>query len=164
MSKEAEKIEYHYGFYGVMGCKYECGFTPQELELRQEVELGARPLRTFATLEGMGLSILATAPGIYCMEVAPFFTVQVVLIPQLPKGYEELKALAPGARKDDVRKVLADASNHQDQGYLENIKAMLRISMAANPELYEEIREEGFMVDVFERIFSKSLFSISIPV
>ena len=28
MSKEAEKIEYHYGFYGVMRCKYECGFTP----------------------------------------------------------------------------------------------------------------------------------------
>ena len=46
--KEKEKIEYHYGFYGAMRCRYECGFTPQELELRQEVELGARPLRTDA--------------------------------------------------------------------------------------------------------------------
>ena len=116
------------------------GSPPQEIELRQEVELGARPLRTFATLEGMGLNISETAPGIYCVEWIPHLHVQVVLIPQLPKGYEELKALAPGAEKEDVCKVLADASKHHDQVYLENIKAMLRISMAANPELYEEIR------------------------
>ena len=236
MSTEKEKIDYHYGFYGVMRCKYECGFSREELEFRQEVELGARPLRTdaifviylevnpfsdvlggrfdkrnvieykgpddslsidgiskvlgyafdyksggrtvneipfeeisvfifchmypreaFATLERMGFSVLEAGPGIYCVDWIPYLSVHVILIPELPEGYEELKILAPGAKEEDVLKVLADANNHQDQGYLENIKAVLRISMAANPELYEEIREEGIMVDMFERIFSKEL-------
>ena len=115
------------------------------------------PREAFATLEGMELNISEAEPGIYCIDWIPNLPVQVILIPELPEGYEELKVLAPGAAKEDLLKVLAKANKHQDQGYLENIKAVLRISMAANPELYEEIREESIMVDVFERIFSKEL-------
>ena len=236
MSKDAEKIEYHYGFYGVMRCKYECGFTRKELELQQEVELGDRPLRadaifviylekipftdalggrlnkrnvieykspgdslsiddffkvvgyaciyksdgktvneiplkdvgvfifcyayprkTFAILKEMGFSVSEAQSGIYCVEVASSLSVQVVIIPQLPEGYEGLKILAPRAKKDSVLKVLEDARKNNDPYYIEHIEAGLRVSMAANPELYEEIREEGIMVDVFGRIFSKEL-------
>ena len=115
------------------------------------------PREAFAKFEKMGFSVSETGPGIYCLKGIPSLSVRVLLIPQLPGGFEELKILAPAAKKEDVLKVLDDASKHQDQGYLENIKAVLRISMAANPELYEEIREERTMMDVFERIFAKEL-------
>ena len=115
------------------------------------------PREAFATLEGMGLNISEAGPGIYCVDWIPYLPVHVILIPELPEGYEELKVLAPGAAKEDLLKVLANANKHQDQGYLENIKAVLRISMAANPELYEELREESTMVDVFDRIFAKEI-------
>ena len=236
MSKEAEKIDYHYGFYGVMRCKYECGFSREEVELQQEVELGDRPLRAdaifvshlevlpftdalggrlnkrnvieykspgdslsiddffkvvgyacvyksdgktvneipfedvsvfifcyayprkaFSILKEMGFSVSEAQPGIYCVEVASSLSVQAVIIPQLPEGYEELKILGPKAKKEDVLKVLEDVRKNNDPYYIEHIKAGLRISMAANPELYDEIREESTMVDVFERIFSKEL-------
>ena len=236
MSKEAEKIDYHYGFYGMMRCRYECGFSREEVEFQQEVELGDRPLRTdaifvsrlevipfidalggrlnkrnvieykspgdslsiddffkvvgyaciyksdgktvneipfgdvsvfifcyayprktFAILKEMGFIVSEAQPGIYCVEAALSLSVHVVIIPQLPEGYEELKILAPKAKKEDALKVLEDARKNDDPYYIEHIEAGLRVSMAANPELYEEIREESIMVDVFERIFAKEL-------
>ena len=79
---------------------------------------------------------------------------QIVVISRLPEGeYEEFKILAPNAKKADVLRFFEKASKNPS----EHVNAILRISMAANQELYQKLEEEGPMKDVFKNIFHKEL-------
>ena len=80
---------------------------------------------------------------------------QIVVIPQLPDGeYVELKILAKGAKREDIVKFMEGAFDRYDR---EDILAILNISIAANEETYQQLKEEASMVGAFERFNAEFL-------
>ena len=123
-------------------------------ELAVSIFCHAYPRKLFALLKATGFSVEGPHEGIYHVEGPLCVPTQVVAISRLPGGgYEELKILAPNAKREDVVRFLDRAS----QGPSEHASAILRVSMAANKALYQKLREEGPMRDVFEDIFHKEL-------
>ena len=123
-------------------------------ELAVSIFCHAYPRKLFALLKAAGFSVDGSHEGIYRVEGPLCVPTQVVAISRLPGGeYEELKILAPNAKREDVVRFLDRAS----QGPNEHASAILRVSMAANKALYQKLREEGPMRDVFEDIFHKEL-------
>ncbi|MBQ7263907.1 MAG: hypothetical protein IJR14_09350 [Synergistaceae bacterium] len=114
-----------------------------------------RPRKMLAALERAGVTIEKADEGIWRMGISGPICVptQVVVTSQLPSGYEAFKILARGAKREDVVKVLEEAYGTKS----EHLSAILRVSMAANMELYRRLEEEGPMRDVFESIFHKEL-------
>ena len=81
---------------------------------------------------------------------------QVVVMSQLPDGeYEALKVLTRGAKEADIVKFLEDNKDNQEAA--DDISAILRVSIAANEELFQKLREAGIMVGAVERLFQKEL-------
>ena len=109
----------------------------------------------FADLKNVGFTVEETHEGICSITGSLCVPAQIVVIPRLPEGeYEEFKILAPKAKRKDVVRFLDKASKHPG----EHASAILRVSMAANQELYRKlVGEEGSMKDVFESIFHKEL-------
>ena len=114
----------------------------------------AYPRKMFAILQASGFSIEEVHKGVYHVAGPLCVPAQVVVISRLSDGeYEELKILAPKAKREDVVRFLDRAS--QDPS--EHVSAILRVSMAVNKALYQQLEEEGPMKDVFEEIFHKTL-------
>ena len=112
------------------------------------------PRKMFADLKKEGFNLEEVRGGIYYVRGPLFIFTQIVVISRLPEGeYEELKILAPKAKKEDVAKFLDKASKNPS----DHVSAILRVSMAANEDLYQKLGVEGPMKDVFESIFHKEL-------
>ena len=60
----------------------------------------------------------------------------------------ELKILAKGAKREDIVKFLQESFARYDR---EDALAILEISMAANENIYRELKEDSKMVGAFER-------------
>ena len=112
----------------------------------------AYPREMFAALRRRGCTVEEVSGGIYYVDGPLCVPAQVVVISRL-EGYEELRILSPGASKEDVRQFIERTLQRPS----DHVRAILRVSLAANRELYQELEEEGQMKDVFERVFHKEL-------
>ena len=101
-----------------------------------------RPRKLFSTLHKFGVHIRGEA-GIYTVAGFPALPIQIVVTRELPSGVHlPLRILSSDAKEEDVRKFLAERETLTDPGDLNNANAVLQISVAANPELYKELRRE----------------------
>ena len=101
-----------------------------------------RPRKLFAALRELGAHIYGEA-GIYTVKGFFSLPVQVVVTKELPPGLHlPLRILRPGADKEDVRQFLLERETLTEPGDQNNANAVLQISVAANPELYKELRRE----------------------
>ena len=66
----------------------------------------------------------------------------------------ELKILAKGAKREDIVKFLQESFARYDR---EDALAILEISMAANENIYRELKEDSDMVGAFERFNAEFL-------
>lgn len=112
------------------------------------------PRKLFASLAGTGRGVENPYPGIYHVAGPLTFPAQVVVTSQLPAGsYTAFKILARGAGREDVIRFMESRGAYDP----EDVRAILRISIATNQELFLKLEEEGLMVDAFERVFHKEL-------
>ena len=148
-------------FYKTQGyaCIYRSRSVSGEIrgdELTVSIFRHTYPRKMFSMLAGEGHEVKSDYPGIY--RVAGHLTVpaQVVVSSQLPDGeYEALKVLTRNARERDIVKFMDD--NQDNRELSEDISAILRVSMAANEELYRRLEEESIMVGAFERFVERRL-------
>lgn len=112
------------------------------------------PREMFSMLTEEGRGTISPYPGIYHVTGPLMVPAQVVVMSQLPDGeYEALKVLTRGAKETDVVKFLEDNKDNQEAA--DDISAILRVSIAANEELFQKLREAGIMVGAVERLFQK---------
>ena len=95
-------------------------------------------------------------PGIYHVSGSLCVPAQVVVTSRLPDGeYESFKILAKNAKEKDVVRFL----EHAYQNPSKYMSTILRVSMAANRDLYRKLKEESSMMDVFEDLFHNELMA-----
>ena len=122
------------------------GERENEIEM-SEVSLNLfcyhRPRKLFSELEKSGEKVEAGSRGIYRLRSCMNLAIQIVVIPELPSGkHLPLRILQPEASEEEVRLFIKSTDLLDEQGERNNVSAVLRLSAAANPELYRQLKEE----------------------
>ena len=101
----------------------------------------AYPRELFRILEGYGVIKEEKYPGIYYLKGNTVFDTQVIVTRELDgEKHASLKVLSKNALEKDVRRFLEEAKLAGEPGDLQNIDAVLQVSVSANRELYEGVR------------------------
>ena len=112
------------------------------------------PREMFAALERIGFQVTETHPGVYYINGALTVPAQVIVTSRLPAGeYAAFKILAKGAAREDVIEFMSARDSYSP----DDVRTILRVSIAANEELFQELEREGVMMDAFERVFHNEL-------
>ncbi len=112
------------------------------------------PRDMFTALEDTGLEVAEPHPGVFHIEGALTVPAQVIVTSRLPAGeYAAFKVLARDATREDIVQFMTerDAYNRED------VRAILRVSIAANRDIYRKLKEEGPMDEAFESVFHEEL-------
>lgn len=102
----------------------------------------AYPRELFKTLERSGVKVSEKYQGIYYLTGKMLFPTQIIVIKELDNKHAALRILSSKARREDIKAFLQDARLAKEPGDLENIDAVLQVSVSANKNLYKEVREE----------------------
>ena len=116
------------------------------------------PRSLFQALEQEGFEIKEESEGIYSIQgVIPFDT-QIIVTSRL-KGdtHRSLRLLSRHIREEDVKAFAEEVMRMKDPGDRNNAEAVLQASIAANRDLYEEIRRRDRMVDALRDLFKEDI-------
>ena len=118
----------------------------------------AYPRELFKALERLGAVIEQKYSGVYYVSgLAPFPT-QIVVSSRLePGAYAALRAMSLDAADQDARALILQSRENPDPGFRRNLEAVLRVSIAANGELYERIRRDSTMYDALRELMKEDL-------
>jgi hypothetical protein len=116
------------------------------------------PREMFAELEREGHEIEEKYPGIYYVTKNLPFPVQIVVTKELsPETHSSLRILTDNAEIDDIRRFLEQARKMKRPGDRDNIDAVLQASVAANFELYEEVRRDSVMCQALQELMKDEI-------
>jgi hypothetical protein len=124
------------------------------------------PREMIEKLKALGATIEQRFPGIYYVHGMVLFDTQIVVTSELTKKlHSSLRVLSKKADKDDVRNFLQEIEYFHEPGDKNNADAVLEVSVAANHDVYEMIKEEltmgkalrALMKDEFEAELAKQL-------
>ena len=112
------------------------------------------PRKMFEALEQTGFEVAETHPGVYHIQGPLTVPAQVIVTSRLPPGeYTAFKVLAKGASREDILQFMAERDDYNP----EDVRTILRVSVAANERIFQELEKEGLMVGAFERVFHEEL-------
>ena len=113
----------------------------------------AYPRELFKALERLGAVIEQKYNGVYYVSgLAPFPTQSVVSSRIEPGAYAALRSMSLDASDQDARDLILQSRENPDPGFRRNLEAVLRVSIAANNELYERIRRDSTMRDALREL------------
>ena len=97
-------------------------------------------------------------PGIYYVRGRVFFDTQIVVTSRLKGGsHKSLRLLSANIQKKDAREFIREAIFLSNQGDRNNMEAVLQVSIAANREIYNEIRRQSQMSGVLRDFFKEEI-------
>jgi len=106
----------------------------------------AFPRELFDMLKGYGVDVDKKYEGIYYLSGNTTFDTQIIVTRDLDgEKHASLKILSQNAQESDVRRFLEEAKLAKEPGDLQNIDAVLQVSVSANKDLYEEVRRDEKM-------------------
>ena len=112
------------------------------------------PEKMFEELKRLGLEIEEACPGIYRVTGAVCIPAQVVVASRLDtEGYETFKTLVKNARREDLKFVFYKECNEEDK------EALLRVTMALNPEFYESLKGDKKAMEILRKLFQEELMA-----
>ena len=115
-------------------------------ELTVTIIREAYPRKLFKCFPEMGITIKRKYPGIYYLGGKIMFRTQIIVTRELDgKKHASLKILSNRAKEEDVRRFLQEASLAKEPEDLQNIGAVLQVSVSANQNLYETVRRDQSM-------------------
>ena len=118
----------------------------------------AYPRELFKILGNMGVKITEKYKGIYYLSGNTTFDTQVIVTKQLDENkHAGLRILSKKAREEDVRKFLTEAGLAKEPGDLQNIDAMLQVSVAENAKLYEKVRRDKAMCEALKDLMKEEI-------
>ena len=106
----------------------------------------------------MDIQITEQYPGIYYVKGAILFQVQIIVTKNLDrKKHAGLKIVTSNADEQDVRQFLTDMIGIDEQGDLNNIDAILQVSVSANSEIYEKIGRDATMCQALRELMKDEI-------
>jgi len=151
-------------FYKTIGyaCLYKgLGDTVNQIpaeELTVSIFRHRYPRELFRKLIKEGFTVEEVFPGIYYVRGRVFFDTQIVVTSRLKGGsHKSLRLLSANIQKKDAREFIREAIFLSNQGDRNNMEAVLQASIAANREIYNEIRRQSKMPGVLWDFLRKSL-------
>ena len=116
------------------------------------------PLKLEKLLKEKGICFEERYPGIYYITGNVMFDMQFIVTSRLGKEkHNVLRILRKNAERSDVEKFILEAELAKDKDDLQNIDAVLQVSVAANRDLYEEIRKEDDMCQALRDLMSDEI-------
>lgn len=116
------------------------------------------PGRLFEDLKKEGKKIGESFPGIYKISGSVPFETQVIVSSRLSREkHRSLRLLSSKVQKEDARAFLREAQRLKEPGDRNNAEAVLEVSIAANKELYEEIRRKSGMGSVLRDLMKEEI-------
>lgn len=113
------------------------------------------PFKLEKLLRVKGICFEERYPGIYYITGNVMFDMQFVVTSRLGKEkHNVLRILRKNAERSDVEKFLLEAKLTTDKDELQNIDAVLQVSVSANKDLYDEIRMEDDMCQALRDLMS----------
>jgi hypothetical protein len=118
----------------------------------------AYPRELFAELKREGHEIEEKYPGIYYVTKNLPFPVQIIVTKKLsPETHSSLRILTDNAEIEDIRRFLEQARKMKRPGVRDNIDAVLQASVAANFELYEDVRRDSVMCQAMRELMKDEI-------
>ena len=110
-------------------------------ELSLTMVRAVRPVKLFDALRSAGNAVEETFPGIYYVTGQMMFPVQIIVTSRLqPASHATLRVLRNNAEEADVMHFLTEARSVREQGDLQNIDAVLQVSLSANNDVYDLLK------------------------
>ena len=117
-----------------------------------------KPVALFRCFKNRGWSISQPYNGIYYVDVANWFPVQIVVTNELDWDIHGwLKALSPNLKKDDFRKLLDKRNHTTDKSDRELIDSILEVSFGANRKIVEELIGDESMYETLMEIMEPQI-------
>ena len=118
----------------------------------------AYPRELFKILTEAGVKIKEEYNGIYYLSGNITFDTQIIVTKQLDGDkHAGLRILSKHAEERDVRKFLEEAGLTKEQDDLQNIDAMLQVSVAENMALYGEVRRNKDMCEALRTLMKDEI-------
>jgi hypothetical protein len=121
----------------------------------------AKPKELFKSLEDLGATITEQFPGIYYVNGITMLDTQIVVTSRLRKeSHSSLRILSKNAHEDDVRNFLENTEKLDTPGDRDNVEAVLQVSVSANKNIYEKIKEEFKMCEALQNLMKDEINAI----
>jgi hypothetical protein len=117
-----------------------------------------RPREMFKALKKLGATIEEKYPGIYYVKGIILFDTQIIVTKELEKdSHSSLRILSKKASEDDARRFIEETVNFETVGDKDNAEAVLQVSVSANRELYEKLKEEFKMCQALQDLLKDEI-------
>ena len=116
----------------------------------------AYPRELFKRLEGSGVKVTKQCDGIYYVEGDTLFPIQIIVTRELNERHSALRILTK-VKESDARRFLEETGRALEPGDKENIDAVLQVSVAANRDVYEKIREDKDMCEALRDLMKEQI-------
>ena len=100
------------------------------------------PKDLFEALESHGIHTEEKYPGIYYLTGRIQFDTQIIVFSRLDNTHPAYRILRPGAAEEDIKQFLTVAMLAVEPWEIQDIKALLEVSVASNRETYKKIKKE----------------------
>jgi hypothetical protein len=117
-----------------------------------------RPRGMFKALKKLGATIEEKYPGVYYVKGIILFDTQIIVTKELEKdSHSSLRILSKKASEDDARRFIEETVNFETVGDKDNAEAVLQVSVSANRELYEKLKEEFKMCQALQDLLKDEI-------
>ena len=116
------------------------------------------PEKLFSDLKNLGGIIENPFPGIYYVSGVISIPIQIVVIKELlPEENIPLRVLTPSASIEDARRFVKETQKYTSAYDKHNADAVLQVSVSANRDIYETLREEFFMCEALRDLMKDEI-------
>jgi hypothetical protein len=127
-------------------------------ELTVSMFRAGKPVELFEELKNMGHGIENKFPGIYYITGNLLFPVQIVVTSELsPENHSSLRVLTNKAKVEDVTNFLLQTKELASPGDKNNIDAVLQASVAANANIFDDVRRNANMCQALRELMKDEI-------
>jgi hypothetical protein len=127
-------------------------------ELTVSMFRAGKPVELFEELKSMGHEIENRFQGIYYITGNLLFPVQIVVTSELsPENHSSLRVLTNKAKVEDVTNFLLQTKELATPGDKNNIDAVLQASVAANANIFDDVRRNANMCQALRELMKDEI-------
>jgi hypothetical protein len=117
------------------------------------------PKKLISQLMQEGYQILRPYPGIYYIQKSSlFFPIQIIVTEELEsEEHVWLRALTDHLQEADARRLAQATRILSQKGDIDNADAVINVTMKANKEFFEKIKEDEIMCEALREFFRPEL-------